>query len=36
VNYGPGETALAHQVEESVELANLDVVFGHLREFFAT
>lgn len=34
VNYGPGETAQAHQVTESVSLANLDVAFGAMRRFF--
>jgi succinyl-diaminopimelate desuccinylase len=33
VNYGPGETALAHRADESVPLENLDVVFGALRRF---
>jgi succinyl-diaminopimelate desuccinylase len=32
VNYGPGETALAHQVEESVALSDLQTVFRHLRQ----
>ncbi len=35
VNYGPGEVALAHQAEESVPLANLGIVFEHLKAFFA-
>jgi succinyl-diaminopimelate desuccinylase len=31
VNYGPGETAQAHQVAESVALSDLETVFEHLR-----
>ena len=31
VNYGPGETAQAHQVSESVALADLETVFESLR-----
>lgn len=31
VNYGPGETAQAHQVGESAPVAALDVAFGVLR-----
>ncbi|MGH8927338.1 MAG: succinyl-diaminopimelate desuccinylase [Acidimicrobiia bacterium] len=31
VNYGPGETAEAHRVTESVALSDLETVFGHLR-----
>jgi succinyl-diaminopimelate desuccinylase len=33
VNYGPGDPRLAHQQEESVELANVDWAFEALREF---
>jgi len=33
VNYGPGETAQAHQAGESVELANLDRSYEVLRTF---
>ncbi len=33
VNYGPGETAQAHQVDESVPVANLDIGFQALRSF---
>ncbi len=35
VNYGPGETAQAHQVTESVPLANLDVAYGAMCRFLA-
>ncbi len=33
VNYGPGEADLAHRVDESVPIANLDVAFESLRQF---
>lgn len=33
INYGPGETALAHQVEESVPIEHLDVAFGVLKRW---
>ena len=33
VNYGPGETAQAHQAEESVPLANLGVAHEAVRRF---
>ena len=33
VNYGPGETAQAHQQTESVEIANLGVAFDAMRRF---
>jgi succinyl-diaminopimelate desuccinylase len=33
VNYGPGETALAHRADESVPVENLATVFGALRAF---
>ncbi|MDH3305949.1 MAG: succinyl-diaminopimelate desuccinylase [Acidimicrobiia bacterium] len=36
VNYGPGEVAFAHQVAESVDLANLPVAFGHLKTFLTS
>lgn len=36
VNYGPGEVALAHQAEESVELESLEVVFENLLAFLTT
>ena len=36
VNYGPGESDLAHTVDESVPVANLDVVFDYLRQFLIT
>ena len=32
INYGPGEVAMAHKVDESIALANLDSAFGHLRQ----
>jgi succinyl-diaminopimelate desuccinylase len=35
VNYGPGETAQAHQVAESVALDNLRTVFNALKRFLA-
>ena len=35
VNYGPGETAQAHQVAESVSLDNLPVAFDVLRRFLS-
>jgi succinyl-diaminopimelate desuccinylase len=31
VNYGPGESSLAHKPEESVSLVDLDTVLGNLR-----
>jgi succinyl-diaminopimelate desuccinylase len=31
VNYGPGETAQAHQVSESVAMADLETVFMNLH-----
>ena len=33
LNYGPGETALAHRQDESVELSALDESFGVLKRF---
>ncbi|MEN8041540.1 MAG: succinyl-diaminopimelate desuccinylase [Actinomycetota bacterium] len=33
INYGPGEVAQAHQVNESVPIENLDTVYGVLSEF---
>ena len=33
VNYGPGETAQAHQATESVPIANLDPAYRSLRRF---
>lgn len=33
VNYGPGETAQAHQANESVPIGNLDPAYGALRSF---
>lgn len=33
VNYGPGEVAQAHQVDESMAIANLDVAFDVMRRF---
>ena len=33
VNYGPGETSQAHQVGESVPIANLDVAYDSLWRF---
>ena len=33
VNYGPGETALAHRVDESVPVASLDAAFRALQRF---
>ena len=35
VNYGPGETAQAHQADESVALADLETVFDNLRSVLA-
>jgi succinyl-diaminopimelate desuccinylase len=34
INYGPGEVAQAHKVDESVPLANLEAAFGYLKRFF--
>jgi succinyl-diaminopimelate desuccinylase len=36
LNYGPGEVAQAHQVGESVPLANLDESYRVLRELLTT
>ncbi len=36
INYGPGEADLAHTVDESVPVANLDVAFESLRQFLIT
>ncbi|HEX9853938.1 MAG TPA: succinyl-diaminopimelate desuccinylase [Acidimicrobiia bacterium] len=36
VNYGPGETAQAHQVTESVPIVNLDRAYSVLRQLLAT
>jgi succinyl-diaminopimelate desuccinylase len=36
VNYGPGLVAEAHQVTESVPVANLDRAFSVMREFLTT
>lgn len=33
VNYGPGEVAQAHQVNESVPIGNMDIVYSVLMEF---
>jgi len=33
INYGPGEVAMAHKVDESVPLANLEASFEYLRRF---
>ena len=33
INYGPGEVAKAHRVDESVPLENLDAAFGYLKRF---
>jgi succinyl-diaminopimelate desuccinylase len=35
VNYGPGEVAQAHQVDESIPIANLDIAYGVLRSFLS-
>jgi succinyl-diaminopimelate desuccinylase len=35
VNYGPGETPLAHRVDESVPAENLETVFRALRRFLS-
>ncbi|MGI9585856.1 MAG: succinyl-diaminopimelate desuccinylase [Acidimicrobiia bacterium] len=35
VNYGPGEVAQAHQVDESVPIANLDIAYGVLQSFLS-
>jgi succinyl-diaminopimelate desuccinylase len=34
INYGPGEVAKAHKVDESVPLENLEAAFGYLKQFF--
>lgn len=34
INYGPGEVAQAHKVDESIPLENLEVAFRALRELF--
>jgi len=34
VNYGPGETALAHRADESVKAESLEIAVGALRRFF--
>lgn len=36
VNYGPGEVALAHQAEESVDLASVDIIFERLQIFLTS
>lgn len=36
VNYGPGEVALAHTVEESVEVAAVEGAFEVMREFLGS
>jgi succinyl-diaminopimelate desuccinylase len=36
VNYGPGEVAQAHQVNESVPIGNMDIVYNVLEEFLET
>lgn len=36
INYGPGETALAHQVEESIPVANLEVAYDVLQRFLTS
>lgn len=36
INYGPGEVAMAHQLAESVETANLPIAFAHLKKFLTT
>ena len=36
INYGPGEVAMAHRVEESIPLENLDVAFDGLFRLFTT
>jgi len=36
VNYGPGETAQAHQVDESVELGNLDTSYDVMLRFLTS
>ena len=33
INYGPGEVAKAHKVDESVPVANVEAAFAYLREF---
>ena len=33
VNYGPGETAQAHQQAESIAIGNLDVAFTAMQRF---
>jgi succinyl-diaminopimelate desuccinylase len=33
VNYGPGESGLAHQAAESVPIVNLDIAYNVLRRF---
>lgn len=34
INYGPGEVAQAHKVDESVPIDNLETAFGFLKRFF--
>lgn len=34
INYGPGEVAQAHKVDESVPLENLEAAFRYLKRFF--
>lgn len=34
INYGPGEVAQAHKVDESAPLADLDTAFAFLKRFF--
>ncbi len=36
INYGPGETAYAHRVDEQVPIANLERCYEVLRTFLAT
>jgi succinyl-diaminopimelate desuccinylase len=34
INYGPGEVAQAHKVDESVPLDNMEAAFEYLKRFF--
>lgn len=36
INYGPGEVAMAHRVEESIRVANLDTAYNGLAQLLTT